>query len=135
MVDIIARGLATQGGGGSGGDSYTKAEIDAMMAEKQNTLVSGQNIKTINGDSLLGSGNVSVQAVIDAEHKLVSDLINFNITDADIVRIYNEVISETTTEVEVDGDNIKFLTDTSAEDDNVKIETDSTFGYKNNVYL
>jgi len=30
------------------------------ISEKQNTLVSGTNIKTINGDSVLGSGNLTV---------------------------------------------------------------------------
>lgn len=57
-VDIIARGLAVRGGG-SGGDSYTKDETDALLKLKQNTLKSGQNIKTIQGDSILGSGDIS----------------------------------------------------------------------------
>lgn len=37
---------------------YTKAEIDAT---KQDKLVSGTNIKTINNQSLLGSGNINIQ--------------------------------------------------------------------------
>lgn len=36
---------------------YTKAEIDT---NKQDKLVSGSNLKTINNTSLLGSGNISV---------------------------------------------------------------------------
>jgi phage minor structural protein len=40
---------------------YTETEIDSMLAEKQNTLVSGTNIKTINGESVLGSGNIEIQ--------------------------------------------------------------------------
>lgn len=36
--------------------------IESVLATKQNTLVSGTNIKTINGDSLLGSGNLSILA-------------------------------------------------------------------------
>ena len=53
--------------------NYTGAEIDAGIAKantaiqehqdlsgKQDTLVSGENIKTINGSSILGSGNISV---------------------------------------------------------------------------
>lgn len=35
-----------------------------LYTNKQNTLVSGTNIKTINSTSLLGSGNVSVQATL-----------------------------------------------------------------------
>lgn len=34
--------------------------IDSELAEKQETLVSGTNIKTINNISLLGSGNITI---------------------------------------------------------------------------
>lgn len=40
-------------------DAYTKVEVDNSLAAKQATLVSGTNIKTINGGSILGSGNIS----------------------------------------------------------------------------
>ena len=40
------------------GDYATKQEI----AGKQNTLVSGTNIKTINGNSVLGAGDITIQA-------------------------------------------------------------------------
>ena len=33
----------------------------AALVNKQNTLVSGQNIKTINGESILGSGNIEIK--------------------------------------------------------------------------
>lgn len=39
---------------------YTETEIDTKLNGKQNTLVSGTNIKTINGNSLLGSGNIVI---------------------------------------------------------------------------
>lgn len=41
--------------------------IDApsKITNKQNTLVSGTNIKTINGESVLGSGNISITTPID----------------------------------------------------------------------
>ena len=39
---------------------YTKTETDTLLGNKQNTLVSGTNIKTINNASVLGSGNISV---------------------------------------------------------------------------
>lgn len=38
---------------------------NAALAGKQDTLVSGQNIKTVNGNSLLGSGNVSIPTAKD----------------------------------------------------------------------
>lgn len=43
-------------------DGLTKlwAKITAKLSKKQDTLVSGTNIKTINGRSILGSGNIAV---------------------------------------------------------------------------
>ena len=41
------------------------ADIDARLAavpNKQDTLVSGTNIKTINGQPILGSGDMTIQA-------------------------------------------------------------------------
>ena len=40
-------------------DVYSKTEVDTIVATKQNTLVSGTNIKTVNGTSVLGSGNIA----------------------------------------------------------------------------
>ena len=51
--------------GGDLTNYYTKTEVDnaitAATATKQDTLVSGTNIKTINNESLLGSGNIDIQ--------------------------------------------------------------------------
>ena len=41
--------------------TYTKTEVDTALMGKQNTLVSGQTIKTINNQSVLGSGNIDIQ--------------------------------------------------------------------------
>ena len=44
--------------------AYTGPQIDAAIgavAGKQDTLVSGTNIKTINNESLLGSGNITIE--------------------------------------------------------------------------
>lgn len=52
------------GGGESTGttlDAYTKSETDALLANKQDVLESGNNIKTINGESILGGGDISIQ--------------------------------------------------------------------------
>lgn len=40
---------------------YTTTQIDSSLSQKQNELVSGENIKTINGNSILGSGNITIQ--------------------------------------------------------------------------
>ena len=42
------------------GLSYYHGKITQELNKKQNTLVSGTNIKTINGQSLLGSGNLTI---------------------------------------------------------------------------
>lgn len=39
---------------------YTKTEVDTALAGKQATLASGTNIKTINGQSILGSGDIVI---------------------------------------------------------------------------
>lgn len=45
--------------------TYTKTETDnaitAATSTKQDTLVSGTNIKTINGETLLGEGNITIE--------------------------------------------------------------------------
>lgn len=41
---------------------YEKAQIDAFLQAKQDSLVSGTNIKTINNESLLGSGNITIES-------------------------------------------------------------------------
>lgn len=43
-------------------NSGTAVATEAQVYAKQDTLVSGTNIKTINSNSLLGSGNIAVQA-------------------------------------------------------------------------
>lgn len=43
------------------------AEARTSIANKQDTLVSGTNIKTINNQSLLGSGNIDIQSGSDVE--------------------------------------------------------------------
>jgi hypothetical protein len=48
--------------------TYTKTEVDSALSGKQATLVSGTNIKTVGGTSLLGSGNVpTLHASLDGE--------------------------------------------------------------------
>ena len=61
---------------------YTKSEtssstqISTALNAKQNTLVSGTNIKTINNQSILGSGNIEVQGgsvTVDTELSSTSE--------------------------------------------------------------
>ena len=39
---------------------YNKTEIDTALEGKQDSLVSGTNIKTINGQSILGQGDIEI---------------------------------------------------------------------------
>lgn len=41
---------------------YTESEVDTALNGKQATLVSGTNIKTVNGNDLLGSGDIVIGA-------------------------------------------------------------------------
>ena len=57
--------IITDAQGGDLSNYYTKEETDnvitAATSTKQDTLVSGTNIKTINNKSLLGEGNIDIQ--------------------------------------------------------------------------
>lgn len=46
------------------GDNATNSQYSGLATSKQDTLVSGTNIKTVNSTSLLGSGNVAVQETL-----------------------------------------------------------------------
>lgn len=63
--------------GGDLSNYYTKGETDTLLGNKQPTLVSGTNIKTINNESLLGEGNIDIQGggsiTVDAELSTTSE--------------------------------------------------------------
>lgn len=40
--------------------AYQDSNVEQALATKQDTLVSGENIKTVNGNSLLGGGNIEI---------------------------------------------------------------------------
>ena len=44
-------------------ETYSKAEVESLAEDKQEILVSGSTIRTINGNSLLGSGNLTISSV------------------------------------------------------------------------
>jgi hypothetical protein len=48
--------------GTNSGDNATNSLYSGLAASKQDTLVSGTNIKTINGSSVLGSGDLTIGA-------------------------------------------------------------------------
>ena len=60
---------------------YTKSETDLLVATKQDTLVSGTNIKTINGLSVLGSGDIFVTAETDLSNYYTKPQVDGFIND------------------------------------------------------
>lgn len=52
------------GWGSVSSDAYTKSETDALLVNKQDTLVSGTDIKTFNGESLLGGGDIPIPSYV-----------------------------------------------------------------------
>jgi len=69
---------------------YTKTETDTALATKQDTLVSGTNIKTINNESILGSGNIDIQGggMDDDTQQLISTALNdLNDRKADLTEL------------------------------------------------
>ena len=72
--------------------TYTKTETDnaitAATSTKQDTLVSGTNIKTINGETLLGEGNIEIQGG-SGGGKAVSGGTNISITTGETADTIN----------------------------------------------
>jgi hypothetical protein len=67
---------------------YLKGSVDALLAEKQDTLVNGLNIASINSQNLLNGGNIEIantiptlQEVLDNNHDLI-DARNFQGNEA-----------------------------------------------------
>ena len=63
----ISQAINTGEGGGGGGSSYDDTELRELIEAKQDELVSGENIKTINSQSVLGGGNIEVGSVASVE--------------------------------------------------------------------
>lgn len=59
--------------------------VETAVAGKQNTLVSGTNIKTVNGNNLLGSGNIQID---------VSGTVDAQMSNSSTNAVQNNVITE-----------------------------------------
>ena len=59
--------------------------VEIAVADKQNTLVSGTNIKTVNGNNLLGSGNIQIDG---------SGTIDTQMSNSSTNAVQNNVITE-----------------------------------------
>ena len=52
---------------------YTDKQTDSKLTAKQDRLVSGTNIKSINGNSILGSGDLNLNT-LDLTYEVISTL-------------------------------------------------------------
>ena len=60
------------------GDNATNTQYSGLAASKQDVLVSGTNIKTVNGTTLLGSGDLVVSGAGASRVWLPGDVVNNN---------------------------------------------------------
>jgi hypothetical protein len=65
--------------------------LTSRFNTKQNTLVSGTNIKTVNSNNLLGSGNISVGTLVADDTVSLSNRINTKLTATDTASLSNRI--------------------------------------------
>ena len=53
---------------------YTESEVNTLLSGKQATLISGTNIKTVNGVPILGSGNISISSGVTSVNGQTGDV-------------------------------------------------------------
>lgn len=69
-----------------------QTEVSQMKADKQDALISGTNIKTINGNSILGKGNIVVG--VDTSNLATKEEVNSLVNDAISSAITNVLNTE-----------------------------------------
>lgn len=73
--------------------SYTTTtDLTTLLSGKQDTLVSGTNIKTINNNSILGSGNINVSSPKGA-YTITGTLNAYTPTKEQLTTVLNEMIN------------------------------------------
>ncbi|WP_338992585.1 hypothetical protein [Spiroplasma endosymbiont of Seladonia tumulorum] len=73
---------------------YNKNAVDNFLGNKQDKLISGTNIKTINGNSLFGSGDISISSGNDWElinYPEANEKLTFKIPDYDLTKYYYKI--------------------------------------------
>lgn len=74
VANVLPKG--TGGGDCDLSDYYTMNETDNLLNDKQDKLVSGYNLKTVNGQSLLGSGNIYIEGGGSSEGGCCNEMLN-----------------------------------------------------------
>lgn len=64
QADIAALKLRMTSAETSINNKADTSTVNDALATKQNTLVSGTNIKTVNGESILGGGNINAGDIL-----------------------------------------------------------------------
>lgn len=73
--------------GTNSGNNAVNTLYSGLAASKQDALISGTNIRTVNGNSLLGSGNIAIAAGVDTN--VVVDIVEQFMIDSSYTSIYS----------------------------------------------
>lgn len=99
-------------------DIYSKQQIDNLLSNKQETLESGVNIKTINNQSLLGNGNISISGggttvdVITSSQGITNMTTNISIGDKLQLLRFGLEDAGADLKLSIDGYEVTYLEDT-----------------------
>ena len=88
-------------GANLGISSVQPADLDISLSQKQETLVSGNNIKTINNQSLLGFGNISISGGVDSVNGKTGDVV---LTTSDLTNDSGYITGSSLATVATSGD-------------------------------
>lgn len=69
-------------------------QLEAALEKKQNNLISGDNIKTINGETLLGSGNIEIKGGGEIDPDDLEKYLEYGVFKVDGERRSGEVVLE-----------------------------------------
>ena len=79
LSEVEVKGSSGPGGivtwGDIEGNISDNAELSSALESKQDNLVSGENIKTINNQSILGSGNIKIDGTDDADEIIFKESV------------------------------------------------------------
>ena len=103
----------------------TQLNLTSRFAAKQNTLNSGTNIKTVNGTTLLGSGNLAVGTLVANDTVSLSNRINSKLNSSDTVSLSNRINLKFNT---ADTTQLNLTSRFAAKQNNITLTTTGTSG-------
>ena len=118
---------------------YSTDSVDALLADKQDVLVSGENIKTINGGSILGEGNIVVSAdTSEIELATAAALNDLNGSKATYKWVRENYVSKTVTDdlqTQIDNSNANINANIQTLSDDVATNTANIEAKANKSYV